>query len=123
MKPGDNAGLLLLQRNYGWVGVRNIDGKKTVVLVTTQSGTIKVDELPDTQHIIFLKAHCDFKDRNDKAYFSYSLDGETWKPIGTAMQMTYTLPHFMGYRFGLFNYATEQTGGFVDFDYFKIDNK
>jgi len=26
----------------------------------------------------------------------------------------------MGYRFGLFNYATKQTGGFADFDWFKI---
>ena len=26
----------------------------------------------------------------------------------------------MGYRFALFNYATKSTGGFVDFDYFRI---
>ncbi len=25
-------------------------------------------------------------------------------------------------RFGLFNYATRQTGGFADFDYFHISN-
>jgi hypothetical protein len=37
--------------------------------------------------------------------------------------MSYTLPHFMGYRFGLFNYATKQTGGFADFDWFKIEEK
>jgi hypothetical protein len=29
----------------------------------------------------------------------------------------------MGYRFGLFNYATRQTGGFADFDYFRIADK
>ncbi|MDA3930286.1 MAG: hypothetical protein PF541_15155 [Prolixibacteraceae bacterium] len=29
----------------------------------------------------------------------------------------------MGYRFGLFNYATKTTGGYVDFDYFRITNK
>ena len=33
--------------------------------------------------------------------------------------MAYTIPHFMGYRFALFNYATEEPGGFVDFDYFR----
>jgi hypothetical protein len=29
----------------------------------------------------------------------------------------------MGYRFGLFNYATKNTGGFADFDFFHIDDK
>jgi hypothetical protein len=37
--------------------------------------------------------------------------------------MAYTLPHFMGYRFGLFNYATQNAGGFVDFDFFHIAEK
>jgi arabinoxylan arabinofuranohydrolase len=35
--------------------------------------------------------------------------------------MTYTLPHFMGYRFALFNFATKSTGGYVDYDYFRIE--
>lgn len=29
----------------------------------------------------------------------------------------------MGYRFGLFNYATKETGGYADFDYFRISDK
>jgi hypothetical protein len=33
--------------------------------------------------------------------------------------MRYTLDHFMGYRIGLYNYATKQPGGYVDFDYFR----
>lgn len=37
--------------------------------------------------------------------------------------MPYTIPYFMGYRFGLFNYATKTVGGFADFDYFRIDDK
>ena len=37
--------------------------------------------------------------------------------------MQYTMPHFMGYRFALFNYATKETEGYVDFDYFKIEDK
>jgi beta-xylosidase len=57
------------------------------------------------------------------AYFSYSLDGKSWNPIGEPLKMTYTLPHFMGYRFGLFNYATQQLGGYADFDYFHITNQ
>ena len=38
-------------------------------------------------------------------------------------QMAYTLPHFMGYRFALFNNATKTAGGLVDFDYFRVSGK
>ena len=37
--------------------------------------------------------------------------------------MSYTIPHFMGYRFGLFCYATKAPGGFADFDFFRISDK
>ena len=37
--------------------------------------------------------------------------------------MTYNPAHFMGYRFGLFNYATKEAGGPADFDYFRISDK
>ncbi len=58
-----------------------------------------------------------------KAYFRYSLDGEEWTRIGKPLQMVYTLPHFMGYRFGLFNFATKTPGGFVDFDFFRVSDE
>ena len=32
--------------------------------------------------------------------------------------MLYTLDHFMGYRIGLYNYATKSLGGYADFEYF-----
>ena len=28
----------------------------------------------------------------------------------------------MGYRFGLFNFATKNPGGYVDFDFFRLGN-
>ncbi|TCC93648.1 glycosyl hydrolase 43 family protein [Pedobacter frigiditerrae] len=123
MKSGDRAGLMLLQRKYGWVGVKNDNGKRKVVMVSDQKGTVEGEEVPDGQQTVFLKAHCDFKNRTDKGYFFYSFDGKTWKSIGEPLQMSYTLPHFIGYRFGLFNYAVENTGGYVDFDYFRIETK
>ena len=33
--------------------------------------------------------------------------------------MLYTLDHFMGYRIGIFNYASKETGGYVDFKNFE----
>lgn len=77
---------------------------------------------PLNQNTVFLKAECDFTDKKDIADFYYSLDGKKWTKIGSQLKMAYTLPHFMGYRFGLFNYATKTPGGYVDFDYFRISD-
>ena len=82
----------------------------------------EVESLPLNQNTVFLKAECDFTDKKDIADFYYSLDGKKWTKIGSQLKMAYTLPHFMGYRFGLFNYATKTPGGYVDFDYFRISD-
>lgn len=81
-----------------------------------------MESLPLNQNTVFLKAECDFTDKKDIADFYYSLDGKKWTKIGSQLKMAYTLPHFMGYRFGLFNYATKTPGGYVDFDYFRISD-
>jgi beta-xylosidase len=122
MNDGDFAGLLLLQRNYGLLGVR-IDGESRQ-LVMVNAGSRRAEEVetvPLSGTTVQLRAACNFRDRADTARFFYSLDGDAWTPIGNELKMSYTLPHFMGYRFGLFNYATKTAGGFADFDYFRID--
>lgn len=124
MKEGDFAGLALLQQRYGLVGVKDENGAKSVVMVNAQSGSPVVEEsVPLKQKKVYLKAEADFNDRRDVATFYYSLDGKKWTKIGTQLKMAYTIPHFMGYRFGLFNYATKTPGGYVDFDYFHINDK
>ncbi|UFH55422.1 glycoside hydrolase 43 family protein [Spirosoma sp. KNUC1025] len=121
LKEGDFAGLCLLQKNYGLVGVKVANGSRSIVMVSASSGKpVEVQRVPLGQKTVYLKADCDFRDRADTAQFFYSLDGNVWTPIGEPLKMPYTIPHFMGYRFGLFNYATQQTGGFADFDYFRI---
>lgn len=124
LKDGDFAGLCLLQKNYGLVGVRVDSEKKTLVMINASNGLAEeVASVPLTANTIYLKAACDFTDKKDVAEFYYSLDGKSWQHIGTTLKMSYTLPHFMGYRFGLFNYATRHIGGFADFDFFHIDDK
>ncbi|PRX46836.1 glycoside hydrolase family 43 protein [Salegentibacter salegens] len=121
MKDGDYAGLGLLQKNFGFVGAKMLNNKKQIIMVNGVSEEpIEVESIPLNQEELYLKAVGDFEDRKDTAKFYYSLDGENWKAIGNQLKMSYTLPHFMGYRFALFNYATEEAGGYVDFDYFKI---
>lgn len=121
MKDGDFAGLSLLQKNYGLVGVKMIEGKKYLVMENATTGTPQeAARIPFSGKKVFLKAECDFTNKKDIANFFYSLDGENWQPIGTQLKMAYTIPHFMGYRFGLFSYATKYTGGYADFDFFNI---
>jgi beta-xylosidase len=139
MKNGDIAGLIALQNKYGYVGVKKEDGKSSIIMVESQldmeedeetprllwynelSSTSKVvDRVPIDQDNVYFRIDCDFE--TDTARFYYSLDGKKWNAIGESFQMIYTFPkHFMGYRFGLFNYATQEPGGHVDFDYYRID--
>ena len=121
---GDCAGLALLQKNYGWVGVKAEGGAKSVVVVSAESGIpVEVQRVPLAQGVVWLRAECDFRNRADQASFFYSLDGATWIALGGTLKMTYTLPHFMGYRFGLFNFATRSPGGHAEFDFFRVSDR
>jgi beta-xylosidase len=121
LKDGDFAGLALLQKRYGLVGVDYRNGAKAIVMISAESEKpVEMQRIPLAQNTVYFKADCDFTDRKDVAHFFYSLDGKKWLPIGAPLKMAYTLPHFMGYRFGLFNYATKNAGGYADFDYFTI---
>jgi len=121
MKDGDFAGLALLQKKYGLVGVRCDSGRRSIVIISAASGkVVELQSVPLTGNKVFFKAECDFRDKTDIAKFYYSLDSKTWISIGEPLHMVYTIPHFMGYRFGLFNYATRSAGGYADFDFFHI---
>ncbi|MFW6310248.1 MAG: glycoside hydrolase, partial [Prolixibacteraceae bacterium] len=113
--------LALLQKKYGLVGVKFENGEKRIVMVSAQTEEpVEMESLPLEQKTIYLKAECDFRNQKDVADFYFSMNGKDWTKIGLQLNMEYTLPHFMGYRFGLFNFATEEHGGFVDFDWFRI---
>ena len=121
MKDGDFAGLLALQRHYAYVGVKMEKGEKSLIMVRSENDVpVEKEVLPLTVDRVYLKIACDFTDMTDQAVFLYSLDGEDWQELGDTLAMRYTLPHFMGYRFGLFSFATAETGGYADFDYYRV---
>lgn len=124
MKDGDVAGLALFQQKFGKIAVRQEKDIRSIVMISAESGKpIELARVPLSQSTIYLKAECDFRDMADIGKFFYSLDGKSWKALGPPIKMSYTLPHFMGYRFGLFNYATKEAGGHVDFDFFHIEDR
>lgn len=122
LKEGDYAGLCALQRKFGLVGVKVQNGAKYVYMVSNKTDNpTELESVKLSQNVVFLKIECDFRNKMDVARFFYSLDGKTWKVIGGPLKMEYTLmEHFMGYRFGLYNYSSKNPGGYVDFDYFHI---
>ena len=124
MKNGDVAGLAALQANYDYVGVKMENGKKSIVMVNADGGEAQeIENIPIDQDRVYLRADFNFYRHADDADFYYSLDGTTWNKIGNTLNMSYTIPHFMGYRFAIFNYATQSTGGYVDVDYFHVNDK
>ena len=102
---------------------RSQDGRRNQIFGYGEDGSddnpngneIERVELDPSVERVYLRADMDFKQKTDKAVFFYSLDGKEWSQIGDTLQMAYTLPHFMGYRFGLFNYATIEAGGYAGF--------
>lgn len=125
LKDGDFAGLCALQRKFGLVGVKMVEGKKFLFMISNETEKpVELQHIPLDQRQVYLKIECDFRNKIDIARFFYSLDGKTWNTIGGDLKMQYTLmEHFMGYRFGLFNYATKNPGGYADFDWFHISDQ
>lgn len=125
LKDGDYAGLCALQRKFGLVGVKVVGKSKYIYMVSNKTDTpTELQSIPLAQNKIYLKIECDFRNKIDVANFFYSLDGKKWNSIGGSLKMEYTLmEHFMGYRLGLYNYASKNPGGYADFDYFHISDK
>jgi beta-xylosidase len=125
LKDGDFAGLCTFQRKFGVVGVKVQNGAKYVYMVSNKTDNpTEQQSIPLSQNKIYLKIECDYRNKIDIAKFFYSLDGKKWNSIGGELKMEYTLmEHFMGYRFGLYNYASKNVGGYADFDYFHIEDK
>jgi len=121
MRSGDCAGLAVFQKRYGFVGVKVCGADRYVVMAEASSGSCVEQARIAADHArLYFQIRCDFREQRDLAYFFYSTSGQEWIPLGSPLKMSYTLPHFMGYRFALFHFATEAVGGYADFDFFRI---
>lgn len=143
MKPGDNAGLCAFQSNYCRIGVEVAeDGTRYLtgfIRIPPQrrfgpqrqqseqpqgNGETEVLRIPLEQNQVWLRINYIFTPQSDDkrgadtAFMSWSSDGENWNKVEQELQMRYTLDLFTGYRSALYNYSTQGTGGYADFDYF-----
>lgn len=85
---------------------------------------VEMERLPLTQTTVHMrKPNAILITSPTRRVFYHSLDGQTGMPIGGSLKMTYMLAHFMGYRFGLFCFATKTPGGHANFDFSRISDK
>jgi beta-xylosidase len=116
MKDGDIAGLAVFQDPYAYIAVQKQEGAHRLIMVNNGR---TVAMTPLKSDIIYLRAIA--SNISKKATFEYSPDNRNFVQLGDALMMTFSLKIFTGNKFCLFNYATKDTGGYVDFDWFRLN--
>lgn len=128
MKDGDIAGLAVFQDPYAYIGIKKIKNKKYVIMVNNgkmiDSSEVKVDKIYLKANAIYGTGAADIFTGNapagtGSALFSYSVDNKNFTKIGDELKMRFSLKIFTGNKFCLFNYATKELGGYVDFNWFR----
>jgi len=116
MKDGDVAGLAVFQNPYAYVAVKQVNNTRYIVMVNNGK---TIDSVATEKSVVYLKAIA--SNTTKKARFAYSFDNKTFSPIGNELNMQFSLKIFTGNKFCIFNYATKRSGGYVDFDWFRVD--
>ncbi|GGQ27880.1 family 43 glycosylhydrolase [Streptosporangium pseudovulgare] len=130
MRDGDRAGLAMLRDSSAWIGVRRDNGQTRLVVTnnltmngswqTTSTGT-EVASTAVSGGRIWLRVNADIRPGSGRqAKFSYSTDGVTFTSFGPAFTMGNAWQFFMGYRYAIFNYATQSLGGAVTVNRFDL---
>ncbi|MGW4644748.1 family 43 glycosylhydrolase [Sphaerisporangium sp. NPDC004334] len=123
MSNGDRAGLAMLRDSSAWIGVRRDNGQTRVSMTnglsmdgnwnTTGTGTDAASAAVSGGRI-WLRVNADIRPGSGRqARFSYSTDGTNFTTLGPAFTLNNAWQFFMGYRFAMFNYATQALGGSV----------
>ena len=131
MKDGDVSGFSAFNGDSGLLSIIAEGNKRYLTMSTavvklrdSDKAVLGVDaeekeRVELKQDKIYLRIDADFRVHKDIAAFYYSLDNKNWKKIGTDFKMIFDYRRFfMGTKFGIFNYATKQLGGYVDVDFF-----
>ena len=126
MRDGDRAGLAAFNGDSGVLSIEK-DGRTVNLVVSEQrsrfgdghrivaADTVELARIPLKRGKVYLRIDGTFGRPRDLATFSYSLDGKHYHAVGQPVRMSFDYRRmFMGSKFAIFNYATKQTGGYVD---------
>ncbi|MCE3252267.1 MAG: xylosidase [Cellvibrio sp.] len=131
MQNGDVSGLAALRDLSAWIGVKKANGATRVV---TTSGAA-LDSSWNTSNVgaetasaainggkIWLRVDADVRTTSGggTARFYYSTNGTQFTQLGGVFTMKREWNYFLGYRFGIFNYANQSLGGSVRISSFDV---
>jgi hypothetical protein len=134
MKAGDRSGLAMLRDSSAYVAVINNSGVFRVSMVAgltmdTNWNTLSTGSevagvnLSGSPSKIWLRAYANIQPGSGRtASFYYSTDGSSFHSIETPYTLNSTWQFFMGYRYGIFNYATASLGGSVLVSSFEMES-
>ncbi|KAH7127481.1 glycosyl hydrolase [Dactylonectria macrodidyma] len=134
LTDGDRTGAVLFRDQSAYIGIHK-EGTTTKIVyvggismnaewgvvsngaVEDEGAGISADECRD----IWLRIKADiapafygsWKKKTRYAIFEYSTDGHTFHQLGPKYALLNTWEWYIGYRFGVFNFATKQLGGSV----------
>ncbi|GAB4000622.1 hypothetical protein GCM10029992_33110 [Glycomyces albus] len=130
MSNGDRAGLAMLRDRSAWIGVKRDNGAHRVAMVdgidmdgdwNTISTGSEAAGANLSGGTVWLRAEADIRPGSGRqALFSYSTDGVNFTRLGPGFTLWHDWPFFMGYRFAVFNYATQSLGGAVTVRHFEL---
>jgi beta-xylosidase len=115
MQDGDVAGLAVFQDPYAFIAIKKTNGTKYAVMVNNGRS---MDSVAVNASTVYLRASANYG--TSRASFAYGFDSQSFKKLGNDLAMAFSLSIFTGNKFCPFDYATLKTGGFVDFDWFRI---
>ncbi|KAJ3547435.1 hypothetical protein NM208_g1513 [Fusarium decemcellulare] len=114
------------ENHVGWMNGRPVSRDWEV----TSKGTVKAEmPLDSTQYErlwlrvkVNVAAACveEYEKEPRQATFEYSYDGSTFKQLGPLFTLTNSPTGWIGYRFGVFNFATKALGGQLAVEYCEI---
>ena len=131
MKAGDTAGLALFRDNMAYIGIQDgmvclqrnlsLGAGWNTISDGYEEASVSIPKPPPSRYgnsssgqSVWLRLHADIAPASDLlGTFYYSFDGEQFAQLGTGYEMNTTYYFFMGYRFGIFNFATEELGGSI----------
>jgi beta-xylosidase len=130
MQNGDRTGLALFRNSSAWIGIAKDNGATKVVMTnnitmdgnwnTTGTGTQQASAAVSGGKI-WLRVNANISPgSNDQGHFSYSTDGTNFTPLGPGFTLDNSWQFFTGYRFGIFDYATQALGGAVNVSQFTL---
>jgi|GEM_PF-1701469 len=131
MKDGDAAGLAALRDSSAWIGVKRASGAYKLVMVnnltldsswnTSSTGTeVASTNVSGGKIWLRITANVRTDSGGGQAKFYYSTDGSQFTQLGGTLTMKKEWQFFLGYRYAVFNYATQALGGAVKVRSFQL---